>query len=195
KRAGTLLSALSIAVQAAGAVGDGQRWERLHGPLPNAATTWDVTSSPLALFVEERVLRPSLPSLEAGRLVTREHPVVGMGPRGARVTFASGALAVRGSDETPGDVPRQGGAGVQGSRLRLAAPGDALFLRATAQARSRPLELRILGRGRGTLRVAEATFWSAPRVRAYAISGSFRLRHVYDYPESGGPDITVAAGD
>lgn len=192
-RAGTLLAALSVAVQAAGALGDGQRWESLRGPLPNAATTWDVAGSPLALFPEERVLRPWLPAVEAGKLVMREHPLVVMGPRGARVTFANDGLAVKGSDETCGDVHLQGGARVQQGRLRLAGPGDALFLRATSLARSRPLELRILGRGRGTLRVGEATFWSRPRVKAYAIAGAFRLRHPYDYPESGGPDLTIAA--
>jgi hypothetical protein len=191
-RAGSLLAALSVAVQVLGAFGEGQRWERLHGPLPNASMTWDVARSPLALHLTERVLRPALPASSGGRLVIREHPLVVLGPRGARVSFSEDGLAVRGTDETCRDVHLQGGARVDRGRLRLAAAGDALFLRATPSARVRPLELRIVGRGRGTLRVAEATFWSDPRLKSYAVAGSFRLRHPYDYPESGGPDLTIS---
>jgi hypothetical protein len=196
-RAGPLLAGLSVAVQAAGAFGEGQRWERLHGPLPNASMTWDVARSPLALQVAERVLRPAVPAVSGGRLVTREHPVVVMGPRGARVTFSNDGLVVRGTDETCRDVHLQAGARVEQGRLRLSRADDALFLRATPSARVRPLELRVVGRGRGALRVGEATFWSGPRLTSYAIAGGFRVRHPYDYPQSGGPDVTisVAGGD
>jgi hypothetical protein len=62
-------------------------------------------------------------------------------------------------------------------------------------ARKRRLELRIAGRGEGVLYVGERTFWSEqPRWSTYPVSGPFRLRHPYDYPQSGGPDLTVTIG-
>ena len=85
-----------------------------------------------------------------------------------------------------------GGARVRDGRLLLSSADDALFLRVTPGARMRPMQLRILGRGRGTLRVAERTFWTEPRVKSYAIAGGFRFRHPYDYPETGGPDVTIS---
>jgi hypothetical protein len=54
------------------------------------------------------------------------------------------------------------------------------------------MQLRIVGRGRGTLQVAERTFWTEPRVKSYAIAGPFRFRLPYDYPASGGPDLTIS---
>jgi hypothetical protein len=59
-------------------------------------------------------------------------------------------------------------------------------------ARQRRLELRISGRGRGTLAVSEASFWSVtPRVSTEVVTGDFRIRHAYFYPESGGGDLRV----
>jgi hypothetical protein len=124
--------------------------------------------------------------------VIREHPLVVLGPLGSRISFASDAPVLKGADATCSDVHLQGGARIRDARLLLGAPSDALFLRVVPGARLRPLELRILGRGRGTLRVSERTFWSEPRVRLYTIAGGFRLRHGYDYPQSGGPDVTIS---
>lgn len=191
-RAGAALVAFSVLVQLIGAFAYDQRWERLHGPASASAATWEIAHSPIVFQLSERVLRPSAPALRAGKLVIREHPLVVLGPKGSRISFAGDAPAVKGADETLSDVHLQGGARVRDARLQLGAANDALFLRVLPGARLRPLELRILGRGRGTLRVAERTFWSDPRIRLYTIAGSFRFRHAYDYRESGGPDITIS---
>jgi hypothetical protein len=191
-RPGALLAALSVAAQALGAFAGDGRWARLHGPLPEAAVRWQIETSPLLFAARERVLRPAAPTLRAGRVVIGEHPLVMLGPSGSRITFARDSPAVSGADQTCQDVHLQGGARVRDGRLLLAAEDDALFLRVAAGARMRPMQLRILGRGRGTLRVAERTFWTEPRVRSYAIAGAFRFRHPYDYPASGGPDLTIS---
>jgi hypothetical protein len=142
--------------------------------------------------VKERVLLPAAPLLAAGRVAVREHPLVLLGPRGSRISFSRDAPALAGSEETCRDVHLQGGARVRDERLVLSAPGDALFLRVASGARLRPMQLRIVGRGRGTLQVAERTFWTEPRVKSYAIAGAFRFRLPYDYPASGGPDLAIA---
>jgi hypothetical protein len=59
----------------------------------------------------------------------------------------------------------------------------------------RPLELRIAGRGRGTLYVGERSFWSdAPRWASYPMNGALRVRHPFRYLESGGPDLLITLG-
>jgi hypothetical protein len=128
----------------------------------------------------------------AGRVAVREHPFVVLGPRGSRISFTRDAPSLAGSEETCRDVHLQGGARVRDGRLLLAAAGDSLFLRVASGARLRPMQLRIVGRGRGTLRVAERTFWTEPRHKSYAISGAFRFRLPYDYPASGGPDLAIS---
>ena len=60
--------------------------------------------------------------------------------------------------------------------------------------RNRRLQLRIAGRGQGTLYVGERTFWSEPRWTSYPMAGSFQIRHPYHFPESGGGDVTVTIG-
>jgi hypothetical protein len=86
---------------------------------------------------------------------------------------------------------------VENGRLRLRSADDGLFVRVTEAARSRPLELRVAGRGAGAIQVGEGGFWNpAPRWRRHATTGSFLVRHAYLYAESGGPDlrITLAPG-
>jgi hypothetical protein len=191
-RTGALLAAASVAVQLVGVFAGGERWARLNGPPSAAGVAWDLAKSPLVLHVTERVVRPAAPRLVAGRVAVSEHPLVILGPSGSRITFARDAPAVTGVEPTCRDVHLQGGARVRDGRLQLSSADDALFLRVTSGARLRPLQLRIVGRGRGTLYVAERTFWTELRVRSYAISGAFRFRHPYDYPTSGGPDLTIS---
>jgi hypothetical protein len=70
-----------------------------------------------------------------------------------------------------------------------------VFLRVRPGARLRRLQLRIAGRGHGTLYVGERSFWSeAPRWTSSPISGAFRIRHPYLFAESGGPDLTITVG-
>jgi hypothetical protein len=190
-RAGVVLAVLSLAVQAVGAFAYDRRWDRLNEPL-RSASLWDLPSSPIALEVKERVIRPALPGIEGGKAFIREHPLVLFGPEGSRVAFGGDLLLVTGAEPLLGDVHAQGGAAVREGRLRLRNPGDRLFLRVRPHARQRRLELRILGRGRGALSVGESTFWSAaPREKAYPLLGDFKLRHPYYYPESGGDQVTI----
>jgi hypothetical protein len=112
-----------------------------------------------------------------GRAYVREHPVVLAGPSGSRV-----------------NVHYHRGARIEGGRLRLRARWDGLQFRVPSGARSRPLELRIVGRGQGVLYVGEKTFWTEPRWTTYPVAGPFRLRHPYVYAESGGADVIVTIG-
>jgi hypothetical protein len=82
-------------------------------------------------------------------------------------------LRVEGADATLGSVHLLGGARVEGDRIRLQSPGDAVFLRIRAESRLRRLEIRIAGRGQGVLAVQEASFWSAAP-RAAGIAGPLR---------------------
>jgi hypothetical protein len=67
--------------------------------------------------------------------------------------------------------------------------------RVASGARKRRLELRLAGRGHGILYVGEKTYWSEqPRWATYPVSGPFRIRHPYEYPTSGGPDVIVTIG-
>jgi hypothetical protein len=194
-RAGAALAALSIGIQALGAFAYDYRWERLHQRPGAEATLWDVADGPIPFHVRERVLILALPGVREGRAFVRTHPVVPFASSGSRVEFAGGVPLVTGSDRTLGNVHLQRGARVEQGRLRLRANWDALFLRVPPAARSRRLELRISGQGRGPLYVSERTFWSdAPRFATYAASGAFRIRHPYHYPESGGADVTVTTG-
>jgi len=195
-RLGRLLAALSVAVQALGAFSYDYRWERLHRPLaPGQPELWSVRDSPLVLQARERVVILALPSLENGRVVVREHPLVPFGPTGSRIGFAGGALRVGGGDATAGDVHLQHAARLDDGKLRLKGRWDGLFLRVLPGARPRRLELRITGRGRGTLHVGERSLWSpAPRWTDYPMDGAVRIRHPYYYPESGGPDLIVTVG-
>jgi hypothetical protein len=190
-KVGPVLAALSIAVQALGAFSYDHRWDRLNEPF-GSALIWDPARSPIVFQVRERVIRPALPAIKDGRALLCEHAVVLFGPEGSRVTFAGEDIQVTGAEPLLGDVHAQAGAQVQEGRLKLRSPGDALFVRVRANARARRFELRIAGRGRGTLVIAERTFWSAaPREASYPTDGAFKLRHRYYYPESGGDDVTL----
>jgi hypothetical protein len=194
--AGKLLLLLSVAVQAMGAFAYDYRWERLfqRGTGPGREELWDVTQSPIVFHARERVALPSMPAISDSRAVIREHPMVLMGPKGSRLSFAGG-LQVKGSEAVFGDVLLRRGARVEDGRLRLKGRWDALFLRVEPGARARRLELRVAGRGSGVLYVGERTFWSAaPRWSTYPVSGRFLIRHPYHFPESGGPDLTVTVG-
>jgi hypothetical protein len=196
-RAGAALAAVSIGVQALGAFAYDYRWERLHQRDPGTARAalWDAAKSPIAFHLRERALRPALPAVRDGRAVIREHPVVPFAPLGSRITFGGGCARVDGAERTLGTVILDRGARVEGDRLRLRGRYDGVFLRVPAGARPRRLELRVRGRGRGTLYVSERSFWSAvPRWTAYPMSGDLRVRHPYFFPQSGGEDLLVTLG-
>jgi len=117
------------------------------------------------------------------------------GPEGSRASFGTDdAPVVTGVDATFGDAHAQNGARAEEGMLRLRAHWDGLFLRVKDGAKKRRLELRIAGRGRGTLYVGERTFWSEPRWTTYPIEGPFQIRHPYHFPETGGADLTVTIG-
>ncbi len=196
-RVGTLLAAFSVAVQALGAFTYDLRWERLfqRDAASVQLSLWSPAQSPLVFHARERVLKPAVPMLHDGRVLLREHPFVVLAPSGSRVRFAGGAVRVSGSDATLTDVHLQRGARVDGDVLRLAGRWDALFLRLRGPARTRRLELRVRGRGQGTLYVGERSFWNpTPRWTAYPMGGAFRVRHAYSYAESGGDDLLVSLG-
>jgi hypothetical protein len=88
-------------------------------------------------------------------------------------------------------VRLEGGARVAAGRLELKAAGDGLAFRVPEGARPRRLEVRIAGRGTGLLGLGESGRGGEPRWRDRAVSGSFRLRLPYHYPESGGADLRV----
>jgi hypothetical protein len=189
---GPLLAAVSIAVQVLGAFSYDHRWDRLNEPF-GTAVVWDPSRSPIVFQVRERVIRPALPAIKDGRALLCEHPLVLFGPVGSRVTFAGEDIQVTGAEPLLGDVHALAGARVQEGRLKLRSAGDGLFVRVRANARARRFELRIAGRGRGTLVVGERTFWSAaPREASYPTDGDFKLRRPYYYPESGGDDVNLS---
>jgi len=194
---GPVLAALSVAVQALGAFAYDYRWERLYqrqSPVGHAEL-WDAARSPIVYYARRRVVIFALPVVREGRVWIREHPMVLFGPKGSRATFgADDAPMVTGADATFGDAHAQRGARSEGGRLRLRAHWDGLFLRVRDDAKPRRLQLRVSGRGQGTLYVGERTFWSEPRWTAYPISGPFQIRHPYHFPESGGGDLTVTIG-
>jgi hypothetical protein len=195
--AGAALAAVSVAVQALGAFAYDYRWERLYQGRGSAAhpELWDVARSPIVYYARRRVVIFALPAVRDGRVSVREHPMVLFGPEGSRASFAAGdAPVVTGADPTFGDAHAQRGARAEGGRLRLRAHWDGLFLRVLDDAKKRRLQLRVAGRGQGTLYVGERTFWSEPRWTAYPMAGPFQIRHPYHFPESGGADLTVTIG-
>ncbi len=203
---GALLAAISIGVQALGAMAYDGRWERLfqRDAPPRRAQglaahpeLWEIARSPLVFHATRRVILPSLPSLRDGRLVIRQHPVVLFGATGSRFAFTGGIdeVVVKGADNTAGDLHLQRGAYCEENRLRLRGRWDALFLRVRPGARQRRLELRLFGHGNGTLYVGERSVWSpGPRFKEYAVRGPFRIRHPYLYADSGGADLLVTTG-
>jgi len=88
-------------------------------------------------------------------------------------------------------VRLEAGARAGAGRLELKASGDGLGFRVPEGARPRRLEIRIAGRGTGTLGLGESAFGKETRWRERAVSGSFHLRLPYHFAESGGPDLRV----
>ena len=166
------------------------------GPAPpgtrgRLAATWDVERSPIVFQARERVARVARPGLEGRRLVVRERVVAPSGASGSFLSFAKAPPAPTGVDATMSAVRLEAGARVVAGRLELKAPGDGLGFRVPEGARPRRLEIRIAGRGTGTLGLGESDFGKETRWRERAVSGSFRLRLPYYHPESGGPDLRV----
>jgi hypothetical protein len=195
-RVAPALAVVSVAVQALGAFSYDYRWERLYrrGGGDEAAL-WDVAHSPIPFYLQRRTVILAMPAVKGGRAQVREHPVVIAGPAGSRVLFSSDPPRVDGAVETLEDVHLQRGARVEDGRVRLRGRWDGVQFRVTPEARRRRLELRISGRGQGVLYVGEKTFWSEqPRWATFPVSGVFRLRHPYYFPESGGPDLIVTIG-
>jgi hypothetical protein len=124
--------------------------------------------------------------------VVNTYPLVPGSPTGSIVEFGGGGPVVAGSEAVLGHVFLEGGARVEGRHLRLEAAGDGLFFRVAEEARARRLELRVAGRGRGTIVLGERTFWTESRSTVHPVDGAFRLRKPYSFPESGGPDVRVA---
>ena len=193
---GQALVVLAIAGQALGAFSYDDRWVRLQQspPAPDHAELWDLEHSPVVLYSRRRAVILAAPGSVDGRIAIRMHPIVLFAPEGSRIEFAGEEAHVGGADATLGDVYLFGGARAEGGRLRLSGRQDGLFLRVASGARHRALELKVAGRGKGSVEIAEGGFWNpSPRVRSYPVSGSFVVRHPYLYAESGGPDIRITA--
>ena len=192
---GTLLVVASLLVQALGAFTYDGRWDRLHrgaaGELGEQAA-WDWAGSPVPFELREGVARPSLPVLDGRRLAVREHAVVRGSGQGSFVRFGQGGLRPTGADDTMTSLRLEGGARVEAERLELKAAGDALAFRVREGARPRQLEVRVVGRGRGTIGLCEKGFWKSERWRERAVDGAFRLRLPYSYAESGAEDLVLA---
>ncbi|HYN01145.1 MAG TPA: hypothetical protein VE359_01745 [Vicinamibacteria bacterium] len=187
----SLLALVSVAVQALGAVTYDGRWDRLHPGPAGGAATWDVERSPIVFQARERVARMARPGLEGRRLVVRERVVAPSGASGSFLSFAKTPLGPTGVDATMSAVRLEAGARAVAGRLELKAPGDGLGFRVPEGARPRRLEIRIAGRGTGTLGLGESDFAKETRWRERAVSGSFRFRLPYYHPESRGPDLRV----
>ncbi len=86
----------------------------------------------------------------------------------------------------------EGGARVEAERLALKAAGDSLAFRVREGARPRKLEVRVIGRGHGTIGLCEKGFWKSERWRERGVDGAFRLRLPYSYAESGAEDLVLA---
>jgi hypothetical protein len=192
-KAGGLVALLSVAVQALGAFSYDGRWDRLYRDATGRVVApWSLEESPIPFQVRERVMHVAMPGTVGRRAVVHEHLLVFRDREGSRITFA-GAPLVTGSDPTFRDVALLGGAhGVNLQDLELREPGDGVFLRVREGSRPRRLELRIAGRGQGTLVVSEGEFWNpVPRVVPQTASGDFRIRQPYHYPDAGGPDVRI----
>ena len=190
----SLLAVLSVGVQALGAFAYDGRWDRLHGgPSADAsAAVWSVLDSPIAFQAREKTAHLALPGIEGRRLVVRSRVVAPSGTAGSFVSFAKAEPRPAGVDRTIGALRLEGGARVEGGRLELRAVGDGLGFRVHEGAWPRRLELRVAGRGSGTLGIGESAFVRETRWRERAVAGSFRLRLPYHYSESGGPDVRVS---
>jgi hypothetical protein len=191
---GTALSLLSVAIQALGAFSYDQRWDRLNGPgdPSHPAWLWDLPRSPIPFQVRERVALLAMPAVETGQVRIREQRFVFGRPSGSRLTGSADVLRIGGSDATFEKAHLLAGARVTADRIVLAQPGDGAFVHEREPSRQRHLELRVAGRGRGTLALSESSFWGPPpKVREKTVNGSFRIAFPYYYPEAGGDDLRL----
>ena len=195
---GVALAVFGIAVQALGAFADDGRWERLYQrpAQPGHPELWDVAHSPLPTYAKRAAFVLAVPGLRDGQAVIREHPMAPLAPRGSRLSFvAPDRIVANSADVTLTDAYPMRGARVDEGYLRLLGRWDALFVRVAPEARPRRLELRVSGHGKGVLYVGERSFWSGKtRFSEYPMSGAFRIRHPYFYPDSGGGDLIVTTG-
>jgi hypothetical protein len=190
----TLLAFASLGIQALGAVTYDGRWDRLYrgraGDLGAAA--WDVQHGPILFQARERVARVARPGVEGGRLVVHERVLAPEGGTGSFLSFARTPVAPTGVERTMSAVRLEAGARVTSGRLELGAPGDALSFTVPEGARLRRLEVRVAGQGQGTVGLEESGSGQAGRWRDRAVSGSFRLRLPYYFPDSGGPGLRLS---
>ena len=187
KSFGTLLAFLSVAVQALGAFTYDGRWDRVFAPTPEKRTAvlWDAARSPIPFAIGERVFIAALPQVHAGKIRSAEHRIVLGAPEGARITARAERLVVEGADPTFGNVHLQGGAQLLGDRVRLESAGDAVFFRVRPASRVRHLEIRVVGRGQGTLARGGGLVLESrapdPRARGFGrlpLHASLRLRGI-----------------
>jgi hypothetical protein len=190
----SLLAVLSVAVQALGAFAYDGRWDRLHrGPSGELGpVAWSVRDSPIAFQARERTARVALPGIEGRRLVVRSQVVAPSGAAGSFVSFAKTPPRPTGVDRTIAALRLEGGARVEGGHLELRAVADGLGFRVPEGAWPRRLELRVVGRGSGTLGIGESDFGKETRWRDRAVSGPFRFRVPYQHAEPGGPDVRLS---
>jgi hypothetical protein len=191
--AASVLVLASVGIQALGAVTYDGRWDRLYrGPGGDlGAAAWDVRHSPIPFQARERVARFARPGLEGGRLVSRERVLAPAGATGSFLSFAKTPVAPTGVERTMSAVRLEAGARVASGRLELRAPGDGLCFAVAAGAQLRRLEVRVAGQGQGTIGLEESGSGKS-RWRDRAVSGAFRLRLAYYFPESGGPDLRLS---
>jgi hypothetical protein len=195
KLGATLLALASVAVQVLGAVAYDGRWDRLYrgpgGELRGAAV-WDPHRSPIAFQARERTAHLALPGVEGRRLVTRARVLAPSGSAGSFVSFARTPPSPTGVDRTISALRLEAGARVVDGRLELKAVGDGLGFRVPEGAWPRRLEVRVAGRGQGTLGLGEGHFGKETRWRDRPVAGTFRLRLPYYYMESGSADLRLS---
>jgi hypothetical protein len=189
----SVLALVSVGVQALGALTYDGRWDRLHRSASGdlAAATWDVARSPIAFQARERTLRVAVPGLEGGRLVARPRVLAPSGASGSFVSFARTPATPTGVERTISGLRLEAGARVDGGRLELREPGDGLVFRVPEVAAARTLELRVVGRGSGTLGLGVGEPGREPRWRERAVSGAFRFALPHARASSGGTEVRL----
>lgn len=190
-----VLAIVSVAVQVLGAFTYDYRWERLfqRADPKDRSWVWNAADSPIAFHAREHVLIAALPAVRDRRAFVRERRFVPGAPVGSLATFKDGRLVVTGNERTFTAAHLQRGARVEGRHASLSGRWDGIFLRAVPEAEEGGLELRVAGRGSGTLYVGTSSFWDGrPRYTAYPMAGDFLVRHPHD--GSQGRDLLVTLG-
>jgi hypothetical protein len=196
-RLGALLAAFSISAQMLGAFAyNDYRWERLYQwkGMPFRAALWSWRDNPLLFYARERVLVLALPTIRDRRAEIHKYPVVLGGPSGSRVAFSEGRVRVSGDVVRFGDVHLVRRAVVRDDRLLLLGRWSGLFLRVKGEGRSRPLVLRIVGKGAGRLYVGIRSFLGPTTYSAFEMSGEFEWRLPYEHALAPGPDVFITIG-